>query len=188
MIRDLFTPLSEEDVFSLKLGDVVYLSGSVVTGRDKMHIRAAEYIDKGESIPTKLSGAVLYHCGPIMKRDNCNTWHVIAAGPTTSSRMNRFESKIISFFNIRAIIGKGGMSKDVLRTMKEKGCVYLAATGGTAVSLAESLCKVVDVDWLDLGMAEAMWRFEVSRFGPFIVAIDASGGSLYEKVSASLRM
>lgn len=187
MIRNLHAPLNERDVFSLKLGDIVYLSGSIVTGRDKAHIRATEYIDKGKVVPSKLNGAVLYHCGPIMRKDDQDVWHVVAAGPTTSSRMNRLESKIISFFNIHAIVGKGGMSKDVVKVMKEKGCVYLAATGGTAVSLAESLCRVVDVDWLDLGMAEAMWRFEVNRFGPLIVAIDVNGRNLYEEVSTSLK-
>ena len=100
--------------------------------------------------------------------------------------MNKLEPDMIPTFNIRAIIGKGGMSRETAEAMRDYGCVYLAATGGAAVSLAEGLDRCVGCEWEDLGMAEAMWRFEAKRFGPLIVAIDAECNSLYDRVSESL--
>lgn len=185
-MTNLQTPLSEEDVRSLKLGDTVYISGTVITGRDEMHIRALDYAEEGRDVPDCLQGAVIFHCGPIMKRRDDGSWSVVAAGPTTSARMNKLEPEMIATYGIRAIIGKGGMSRETAEAMREYGCVYLAATGGAAVSLAEGLDRCVGVEWEDLGMAEAMWRFQASRLGPLIVAIDASGESLYDRVNASL--
>jgi fumarate hydratase subunit beta len=121
-----------------------------------------------------------------MARNDAGEWKVLAAGPTTSARMNSLEPEMIRRFRLRAIIGKGGMSDGVAEAMKEVGCVYLAATGGAAISYAEGLRRCSGAEWLDLGMAEAMWRFEADRFGPLIVAMDAEGNSLYRKVSESL--
>ena len=189
-MRTLQTPLSEEDVRSLKLGETVYLSGPIVTGRDEMHIRALEYSEEGRDVPECLQGSVIFHCGPIMRQRDDGSWTVVAAGPTTSARMNKLEPEMIPTFNIRAIVGKGGgkggMSRETAEAMRDYGCVYLAATGGAAVSLAEGLDRCVGCEWEDLGMAEAMWRFEAKRFGPLIVAIDAEGNSLYDRVSESL--
>ncbi len=151
-----------------------------------MHIRALEYSRDGKDVPEDIRGAALFHCGPIMKQNEDGSWHVVAAGPTTSARMNKLEPDMIERFNIRAIIGKGGMSGDVLEAMRRCGCVYLAATGGAAISLAEGLCRCTGCEWLDLGMAEAMWRFDSQRFGPLIVAMDSEGNSLYENVSKAL--
>ncbi len=186
MMRILESPLSLETVRSLELGEIVYINGPVITGRDEMHIRAIELSDKGEEMPDGLIGSVLYHCGPIMT-DIDGKKAVVAAGPTTSARMNSLESEMIRRFHIRAIIGKGGMSSSVAKTMAEEGCVYLAATGGAAVTLAEGLCSVDGVEWEDLGMPEAMWKFRANKLGPLIVAIDAKGNSLYDKVNASLK-
>ena len=186
MVRSFTTPLSEEDVRSLKLGETIYLSGPVITGRDEMHIRALEYAHEGKDVPEDINGSVIYHCGPIMKQEGDGSWSVVAAGPTTSARMNSLEPEMITRFGIRAIIGKGGMSKAVADAMKEVGCVYLAATGGAAVSLAEGLSRCRGCEWLDLGMAEAMWRFDTERLGPLTVAIDSEGNSLYDKVMESL--
>ncbi len=182
----LTTPLKEDEVRSLKIGETVYISGPVITGRDEMHMRALEYIRDGKDVPEDIKGTVLFHCGPIMVQSEDGAWKVIAAGPTTSARMNKLEPEFVRKFGIRAIIGKGGMSKDTLEAMKEVGCVYLAATGGAAISLAESLSKCTGQDWLDLGMAEALWRFDTSRFGPLVVAMDADGNSLYDKVNSEL--
>jgi fumarate hydratase subunit beta len=121
-----------------------------------------------------------------MRQEEDGSWSVVAAGPTTSARMNSLEPEMIVRFGIRAIIGKGGMSKAVAEAMKEVGCVYLAATGGAAVSLAEGLSRCRGCEWLDLGMAEAMWRFDTERLGPLTVAIDSEGNSLYDKVAESL--
>jgi fumarate hydratase subunit beta len=182
---ELRTPLSENAVRGLKTGETVYLTGDVITGRDEMHIRALERLRSGGSVPEEIENSVLYHCGPIIMNDGIG-WKVVAAGPTTSARMNSLEPDMIKKFNIRAIIGKGGMSKEVGDAMRETGCVYLAAVGGTAVSLAETVKEVRGVEWADLGMAEAMWRFRVERMGPLIVAMDSKGNSLYENVRSKL--
>ncbi len=185
-MKMLRTPLTEADVRALELGDTVYLFGNVITGRDEMHIRALELSKEGKEVPYDIEGSALFHCGPIMLQREDGFWTVIAAGPTTSARMNKLEPEMIRRFHIRAIIGKGGMSADVAEAMKEVGCVYLAATGGAAISMAEGLKRCTGVEWLDLGMAEAMWRFDTDRLGPLIVAMDANGNSLYEKVKESL--
>lgn len=179
----LSSPLDEKTVRSLKVGDIVYIQGQVVTGRDEMHIRA---LKPKTEVPDVLYNSVLYHCGPIIKNDG-NDWEIVAAGPTTSARMNSLEPEMISKFKIKAIIGKGGMSKEVSAAMKKEGCVYLSATGGAAVTLAEGLSKVKKVYWEDLGMAEAMWVFDTSKLGPLVVTMDSEGNSLYENVRKSLK-
>lgn len=181
-MKALYTPLAEDTVRSLKLGEIVNLTGPIITGRDEVHIRALEYLDEGKEVPACIHGAALYHCGPIMKQSADGKWAVVAAGPTTSARMNKLEPRFIKEFGIRAIIGKGGMSSEVAEAMKEVGCVYLAATGGVAVSYAEGLSRVTGSEWNDLGMPEALWKFDAKSLGPLIVAIDAQGNSLYEKV------
>ena len=177
----LKSPLSENDVRSLKVGDKVTLDGIIYSGRDEMHARALEYAKEGRKLPFDLKGGVLYHCGPIVKKDG-SRWRVIAAGPTTSRRMDFMEPQFIEHFGVRAIIGKGGMSQPTVEAMAKHGCVYLAFTGGAAVLAAQGITDVRGVEWLDLGMAEAMWALEVKGFGPLIVAIDAHGDSLYKKV------
>lgn len=182
----LRTPLSEKDVRSLKAGQVVHLDGLVYTGRDEVHVRALEKRDKGEGLPVDLRGAALYHCGPIVK-DHDGGWTLVAAGPTTSARMNALEPRFIETFGIRAIIGKGGMSQPTVDAMRKFGCVYLAITGGAAVLAAKGVKKVVGVEWLDLGMPEALWIFEAENLGPLIVGIDTDGNSLFKKVDDEVR-
>jgi len=177
----LKTPLSEKDVRSLKAGDEVTLDGIIYTGRDEMHLRALEYASEGRELPFDLHGAVLCHCGPMIRKEG-SKWHVIAAGPTTSSRMDPMEPEFIGRFGVRAIIGKGGMSQQTVDAMQKYGCVYLAVTGGAAVLAAEKITDVKRVEWQDLGMPEAMCELEVKGFGPLIVAIDAHGESLYKQV------
>jgi fumarate hydratase subunit beta len=182
----LETPLSERIVRSLRVGDVVSLDGTVYTGRDEVHMRALEMHEKGEELPVDLKGAALYHCGPIVKKVN-DRWIVVAAGPTTSARMNSLEPKFIEIFGVRAIIGKGGMSQLTVDAMRKVGCVYLAITGGAAVLAARDVKKVLGVQWLDLGMPEALWILEVEDLGPLIVGIDAQGNSLFKKVDEQVK-
>jgi fumarate hydratase subunit beta len=177
----LKAPLSEKDVRSLKVGDKVTMDGTIYSGRDEMHARALEYAKEGRKLPFDLQDGVLYHCGPIVKKEG-SRWRVIAAGPTTSSRMDSMEPEFIERFGVRAIIGKGGMSQPTVEAMARHGCVYLAFTGGAAVLAAQGVTDVRGVEWLDLGMPEAMWALEVKGFGPLIVAIDANGSSLYKRV------
>jgi fumarate hydratase subunit beta len=182
----LEAPLSYETVRSLRVGDVVSLSGVIYTGRDEVHLRALEMHERGEELPVDLKGAALYHCGPIVKKVN-DRWIVVAAGPTTSTRMNSLEPKFIETFGVRAIIGKGGMSQSTVEAMKKCGCVYLVITGGAAVLAARDVKKVLGVQWLDLGMPEALWVLEVESLGPLIVGIDAHGNSLFKRVDEEVR-
>jgi fumarate hydratase subunit beta len=176
----LKAPLSEDKVRSLRLGDEIRISGTVFIGRDEVHIRALEMRRRGEALPIDFHDGILFHCGPIAQKDG--EWRIIAAGPTTSARMNSLEPDFIREFGVRAIIGKGGMSKPTLEAMKEKGCVYLAMTGGAAVLAAQGIKAVKKVEWLDLGMPEALWVVEADNLGPMIVAMDANGNSIYEQV------
>jgi fumarate hydratase subunit beta len=178
----LESPISEVQIRDLKVGDVVYLSGEIYTARDEAHIRALKYQKNGEKVPVDFVDSVVFHCGPIMQKEG-EGWHLVAAGPTTSSRMNSLEPEFIRKFGVRAIIGKGGMSKPTLDTMKETGCVYLAITGGAALLAAKGIKNVKTVHWFDLGMPEALWVLESEEFGPLIVAMDSHGNSLYDKVN-----
>jgi fumarate hydratase subunit beta len=179
----LKTPLDESAIRDLTAGDVVYLSGEIFTARDEAHLRALEYQKEKKDMPVKFKDAAVFHCGPIMQKEN-DSWHLVAAGPTTSSRMNSLEPDFIRTLEVRAIIGKGGMSKPTLDAMKEKGCIYLAITGGAALLAAKGIEKVNGVHWLDMGMPEALWILKARDFGPLIVAMDSHGNSLYENVKS----
>jgi len=177
----LKTPISEEDVRKLHVGDTIYISGTMVTARDSAHKRALEFFRRGEPLPVNLEGGVVYHCGPLaMKEDD--EWRVVAAGPTTSARMEMFEADFIKAYGVRVVVGKGGMGQKTTDAMKEYGAVYAAFTGGAAVLAAQAIKRVVGVEWLDLGVPEALWIFEVEDFGPLTVAIDAHGNNLLEDV------
>jgi len=180
-ILKIETPISESQVRDWKIGDVVYLTGTIITARDQAHKRMVKFLEEHKGMPFNLKGLAIYHCGPIVKRLN-SEWIVISAGPTTSMRMERFEDKIIRSLNVRLIIGKGGMSAKTGEAMKEYGAAYGAFTGGAAVLAARLIKRVRQVEWLDLGMPEAIWVFEVENFGPLIISIDARGGNLFEEI------
>ncbi|WP_129599087.1 FumA C-terminus/TtdB family hydratase beta subunit [Methanohalophilus profundi] len=182
----LKTPLSIEDIESLRIGDVVYISGNVFTGRDEAHTRILE--TPLDNMPVDLEGAAIYHCGPLMQEKQSGIWVPVAAGPTTSARMSAMTPQLLEKHNVRMLIGKGGMD-NVADSMKGK-CVYLAYTGGCAALAVNSITKVCDVHWLDLGMPEAVWVLEMDEFGPLIVGIDTEGEDLFwnirEKVNENL--
>jgi fumarate hydratase subunit beta len=175
----LFTPIKIEDILKLKAGDIVYLTGRVFTARDEAHRHILEALARGEQLPFKLTDAVIYHCGPLLRRDN-NGWQVLSAGPTTSERMGKMTPELLDHTGVRVILGKGGM-KNISSVLKGR-CVYLAYTGGCAALAAERISRVLSVHWLHLGMPEAVWEFEVVDFGPLVVGVDAHGVDLYEKV------
>jgi len=177
----LRTPIPEEEVRRLRVGDTIYVSGIMVTARDAAHRRALELYRRGESLPVDLRGGVLFHCGPIVRKSD-GGWEVIAAGPTTSTRMEAFESDFIRAYGVRVVVGKGGMGPKTAEAMRKFGAVYAAFTGGAAVLAAKAIRRVVGVEWLDLGMPEALWIFEVEDFGPLTVAIDTHGNNLHEEV------
>lgn len=171
----LTTPISEEDIRSLRVGDVVILSGEMHTGRDALH----KYLMDHDT-PVDLNGAVIYHCGPVMLKDD-EGWHVKAAGPTTSIREEPYQGDIIKKFGIRAVIGKGGMGPKTLKALGEHGGVYLNAIGGAAQYYAECIKKVNGVDFMEFGIPEAMWHLQVDGFAA-IVTMDAHGNSLHADV------
>jgi len=183
--RTITTPLDEETVRSLRAGEIVYLDGMVYTMRDEAHLRALELHEKGEPLPVDLKGAAVYHCGPITARDG-DGWRVVAAGPTTSARMNSMEPRFIETFGVRAFIGKGGMNDATGEAMKEHGCVYLAMTGGAAVLASRGIESVDRVDWFDMGMPEALWHLRCRHLGPLVVAMDAHGNSMYREVEENV--
>jgi len=177
----LRTPISEEDIRKLRVNDVIYISGTMFTARDQAHRRALELYKEGKSPPLEMEGLAVFHCGPIVRKEN-DRWIIVAAGPTTSTRMELFEDEFIKNFKVRVVIGKGGMGKKTTEAMKQYGAVYGAFTGGAAVLAAKAVKNVKSVEWFDLGMPEAMWILEVENFGPLTVAIDAHGNNLFEVV------
>ncbi|MCX8150287.1 MAG: FumA C-terminus/TtdB family hydratase beta subunit [Candidatus Bathyarchaeota archaeon] len=179
---DLATPLSETQIRELKVYDVVYLSGLVVTARDQAHLRALDFFKENKQLSINLEGLAVFHCGPVLKKDD-NQWVVVAAGPTTSTRMEGVEAEFIAGSKVRMVIGKGGMGQRTAEAMVKFGAVYCAFTGGAAVLAAQAVKRVLGVQWLDLGEPEAMWQFEVDKFGPLVVAIDTHGGNLFSDIA-----
>ena len=175
----LTTPLSRDDIMKLTAGDIVYLSGTVYTARDEAHLRILELTDEGKPLPFDLEGAVIYHCGPLMKEEG-DGWRAVAAGPTTSARMTDMTPGLLDNYSVRAIIGKGGM-KDIAPVLKDR-CVYLAYTGGCAALAVDMIKDVKGVHWMELDMPEAVWVLEVQDFGPLIVGVDALGTDLFGEV------
>jgi fumarate hydratase subunit beta len=178
----LKTPVSEEAVRKLKANDIVYLSGTLVTARDQAHKRALSWHKEGKPLPINLEGLAVFHCGPVMQKQG-EQWVAVAAGPTTSTRMDAFTDEFLRAFKPRIIVGKGGMGKRTTDALTKYGGVYCAFTGGAAVLAAQTIKRVTDVEWLDLGMPEAMWVLEVEEFGPLVVAIDAHGCNLFADVA-----
>ena len=156
------------DFTRLKVGDKVLLNGTVFTARDKAHLFLLE-----NHFP-KIKNSLIYHCGPLIKNNM-----VVAAGPTTSSRLNSYTPKLIEKYNIKAIIGKGGMDDTVLRALKGKA-VYFSAVGGAALVYAKSM-KVKNVYKKEFGMCEAIWELGVKNF-PVIVTMDSKGNSLHRDI------
>lgn len=175
------TPITEEQIRKLKVNDVLYVTGTIVTARDQAHRRALEYFKQGKNIPVNLEGLAVFHCGPVVSKQG-DKWVAVAAGPTTSTRMDIFEDEFIKDFKARVIIGKGGMGKRTTDAMAKYGAVYGAFTGGAAVLAAKAIKNVKSVEWFDLGMPEAMWVFEVEDFGPLAIAIDSHGNNLFTDV------
>lgn len=180
MEHRLTTPLSPAAVRPLAIGDVVYLTGEMITARDKAHIRMAEYFAAGKPLPFRLEGAAVFHGAPIV-RERAGGWEIVAIGPTTSARMNSLEPAVIRH-GARLIVGKGGMDAQVLKALGDGGAAYLSMTGGAAVLGARMVKAVRGVAWEDLGLAEAVWRLDVADFGPLTVTMDAHGGDLYGRV------
>ncbi|WP_078382099.1 fumarate hydratase [Sutcliffiella halmapala] len=175
----LEAPITEEKIRSLKVGDVVRINGRMFTGRDAIH----KYLSENDS-PVDLDGQVIYHCGPVMLKDEAGNWEVKAAGPTTSIREEPYQGDIMKRFGIRAVMGKGGMGAKTLKALEEHGGVYLNAIGGAAQYYADCIKGVDGVDLMEFGIPEAMWHLKVEGFTA-VVTMDSHGNSLHADVEKS---
>ena len=175
----LHTPIDEETIAGLNVGDTIYITGKVFTARDEAHM---ELLEHGEPEGLDTTGLGLYHCGPVMRQVE-GDWRVVSAGPTTSFRMESLEPRFLDMFGVKVIIGKGGMGPGTLESLRKHNVVYASFTGGAGALAARGLGRVVDVHYLEeLGMPEAVWIFEAVDFGPLVVSMDAHGNSLYADV------
>lgn len=184
-VYHLKTPIPEGEIRRLKVNDVIYITGTIVTARDQAHRRALEYFKQGKLLPVNLEGLAVFHCGPVVSKEG-DKWVAVAAGPTTSTRMDIFEDEFIKNFKVKVVIGKGGMGKKTTDAMAKYGAVYGAFTGGAAILAAKAIKSVRGVEWLDLGTPEALWIFEVEDFGPLTVAIDSHGNNIFMEVAKTV--
>ena len=178
-VVELQAPITEEQIRSLQVGDVVSITGRMYTGRDAIHHHLMSH-----DAPVDLNGQIIYHCGPVMQKDEEGNWHVRAAGPTTSIREEPYQGDIMKKFGIRAVIGKGGMGPKTLAALEEHGGVYLNAIGGAAQYYADCIKGVEGVDLMEFGIPEAMWHLRVENFTA-VVTMDSHGNSLHADVEKS---
>ena len=190
----LTIPISEEDIRALHVGDTVYLSGVMSTGRDAAHKYLIENFIRTDAVPDSeqplyeelrriLSESVIYHCGPVVRQDEKGEWHFVAAGPTTSIREEPYQADVIAHFGLRGVIGKGGMGPNTLRACHEHGAVYFHAVGGAASLIANAVKKVEAVHKKDeFGVPEAFWVIRVEDF-PVVVTMDSHEQSIHDEVA-----
>ncbi len=176
------TPVRSEDVERLHVGDVLYVSGILVTARDLTHSHILSLVRKGAPLPIDLRGLALYHAGPIVRRIS-GEWKVLSVGPTTSMRMDIFEPEVIERTGVKIIIGKGGMGRRTREALAKHKGIYAIYPGGCGALAARHVRRVLGVYFLEeLGPTEAMWVLEVERFGPLIVVMDSRGEDLYSQM------
>ena len=192
-MREITIPISDETIRELKVGEPVTLTGVMMTGRDTVHKWMIEtFIKKTrepqgddlevyEAIKPLLDGGVIYHCGPVVAGLDTKEYKFTAAGPTTSIREEPYQADVMKHFNIKGVIGKGGMGPKTLAGCQEVPFVYLHAIGGAASYIAQSVKKVLGVYKMDFGVPEAMWVIEVKDF-PVVVTMDSHGGSQHAVV------
>jgi len=193
MAIKLSLPISDEAIRGLQVGDSVLLSGVMITGRDAVHKWIADtFIQKKrapagddlavhEALKPILDGGIIYHCGPVVGGLDTQQYRFVAAGPTTSIREEPYQGDVMQHFNLKGVIGKGGMGAKTLRACQEVPGVYFHAIGGAASLIAQSVKQVKGVYKLEFGVPEAMWVIEVEDF-PAVVTMDAHGNSLHEAV------
>ncbi len=192
-MHNLTIPIADEAIRSLKVGDPVSLSGVMLTGRDTVHKWMIETFIKQtrepqgddlavyEAITPLLAGGVIYHCGPVVAGLDTGAYRFVAAGPTTSIREEPYQGDVMGHFNIKGVIGKGGMGSKTLAACRDVPGVYFHAVGGAATLIAQSVQRVLGVYKLDFGVPEAMWVIEVKDF-PVVVTMDAHGNSLHAEI------
>ncbi len=178
MKKVLTTPISDEALAELNVGDVVYLTGTLVTCRDVAHRRL---IELGRELPVDLRGGAIFHAGPIVVEKDDGSFEMISIGPTTSMRMEKFEKEFIEQTGVKLIVGKGGMGPNTEEGCKTFKAVHAVFPGGCAVLAATCVEEIEDAQWRDLGMPETLWVNRVKVFGPLIISIDTHGNNLFEQ-------
>nr|WP_314398400.1 L(+)-tartrate dehydratase subunit beta [uncultured Campylobacter sp.] len=176
--RILTTPIAPEDLADIKIGDVIYLTGHIVTCRDVPHRRVVE---EGLELPLDIRGGAILHAGPIIRKTGDKSFEMVSVGPTTSMRMEKFEREFIAKTGVRLIVGKGGMGEGTMSGCKEFGAIHCVFPAGCAVVAATQVEEIESADWTELGMPETLWKCRVKEFGPLIVSIDAHGNNLFEQ-------
>ena len=174
----LTTPISAEDLKDIKIGDIIYLNGSMTTCRDVAHRRLVE---EGRELPVDVRNNAIFHAGPIIRPLENDKFEMVSVGPTTSMRMEKFEYEFVQKSGVRVIIGKGGMKENTERACKEIGAIHCVFPAGNAVVAATEVEEIVRAEWRDLGMPETLWNCRVKEFGPLIVSIDTEGNNLFEE-------
>ena len=174
----LTTPISEEDLKDIHIGDIVYLNGSMTTCRDVAHRRLVE---GGRELPVDVRDAAIFHAGPIIRPLPDDKFEMVSIGPTTSMRMEKFEKEFIEQTGVKLIVGKGGMGPNTVEGCTRFKALHCVFPGGCAVLAAQCVEEVEDVQWPELGMPESLWVMRVKEFGPLIVSIDTHGGNLFEQ-------
>ena len=174
----LTTPIKDEDLAELRAGDVVYLTGHLVTCRDVAHRRL---IEQKRELPVDLKGGAIFHAGPIVRKLAEGNYEMVSIGPTTSMRMEKFEKEFIEQTGVKIIVGKGGMGVNTEAGCRENKALHCVFPAGCAVVAATCVEEIEAVHWLDLGMPEALWVSRVKEFGPLIVSIDAEGNNIFEQ-------
>ncbi|NLC03821.1 MAG: L(+)-tartrate dehydratase subunit beta [Tissierellia bacterium] len=180
MKKIIKTPVTSEDLKDIKIGDVIYIDGYIVTCRDIAHRRLIEY---GRELPVDLNGGAIFHAGPIVRKipGQEDKYEMVSIGPTTSMRMEKFEKEFIEKTGVKIIVGKGGMGPSTEAGCRENKAIHCVFPAGCAVVAAETVEEIVDAHWMDLGMPETLWVCRVKEFGPLIVSIDAEGNNLFEQ-------
>lgn len=179
--KHITAPFDDETARSLKAGDSVLITGTIVAARDAAHKRMVETLDRGEELPLCLKGHVVYYVGPTPAKPG----HAIgSAGPTTSGRMDPYTPRLIEQ-GLKGMIGKGYRKEEVVEAMKKYEVPYLVTIGGAGALMAKSIKKYTVLAYEDLG-PEAIAAMEVENF-PAIVAIDCEGNNFYEVGQAPYR-
>ena len=176
----LITPVSEEDLKDIKIGDIVWLDGDLMTCRDVAHRRLVEY---GRELPYNIRNKAIFHAGPIVRKieGTDDDYEMVSVGPTTSMRMEKFEYEFVETTGVRVIVGKGGMKENTQRACKDFGAIHCVFPAGNAVVAAAEVEEIVEAQWKDLGMPETLWHCHVKEFGPLIVSIDSYGKNYFEE-------
>jgi len=179
-MNTIYLPLQDDDIQKFHIGDIIYISGTIATGRDEVYHRVVE-----ENImpPVDLNGMAIYHAGPIVKTTGQNH-ELVSIGPTTSMRMEKWAADFIKKTGVKVMIGKGGMGEKTASACRELGAIHCVYPGGCAVLGASQIENIENCHWEEFGMAECLWVMKTKAFGPLIVSIDAHGNNLFAQNAA----